>query len=203
MTFPRLFAATAALMLATSAEAQSITDGFKSLFGGGSSSEPATSAPGQPAPQAIDVTCPPVSVRSGASTYTVGLPGKPAAGLDIRYQATIGRTARECGLNGGVVTARIGIQGRVIAGPARAPNSVDIPIRVAVVSEGVSPKTIATKAYRVTVPMTPDGSEPFTYVAEDLAYPVPTGPDADNYVFYIGFDPQALGPEPRAKKQRR
>ena len=59
-------------------------------------------------------------MRAGAATYAVGLPGKEAAGMDLRYQATIGQTARDCTLSGGMVTARIGIQGRVIVGPAGA-----------------------------------------------------------------------------------
>jgi len=52
--------------------------------------------------------------------------------------------------------------------------------------------------------MTGDGSVPFTIVAEDMVYPVPSaGANADNYVFYIGFDPQALTPErPHAKKRK-
>jgi hypothetical protein len=38
---------------------------------------------------------------------------------------------------------------------------------------------------------------------EDLVYPAPPGAVGDTYVFYIGFDPQALKPEkpaPRKKK---
>ena len=80
-----------------------------------------------------------------------------------------------------------------------------MPIRVAGVAAGVGEKVIATKAYRTTVQMTEDGSVPFTLVAEDLVYPVPgPGSNPDAYVFYIGFDPQALGPEKgtRAKKKR-
>ena len=95
-------------------------------------------------------------------------PGKQPVGNDLRFQATISKMARECTVNGGVITARIGIQGRVIAGPAGAPSSVQVPIRVAVVQGGVSEKTIATKAYQTTVTMTEGGSEPFTLVAEDL-----------------------------------
>ena len=64
-------------------------------------------------------------------------PGKQAVGNDVRFQATITRTARECSINGGEITARIGIQGRVIAGPAGAPPSVQVPLRVAVVQGGV------------------------------------------------------------------
>ena len=187
------------------ASAQSLTDRFKGLFGG-KSDEPAP-APGA-APKAEedigDLTCPEVRVRAGASTYAVAAPGKQPVGNDLRFQATIGKTARECSLNGGVITARIGIQGRVIAGPAGAPSSVQVPLRVAVVQGGISEKTIATKAYQTTVSMTETGSEPFTLVAEDLVYPVPAPGTSDNYIFYIGFDPQALKPErpaPKKKKQ--
>lgn len=186
------------------AAAQSLTDRFKSLFGG-KSDEPAAPAPAAPTEQDVgDLTCPPVTVRAGAATYAVAAPGKEPVGNDLRFQATITRMARECTVNAGVITARIGIQGRVIAGPAGAPSSVQVPIRVAVVHGGVSEKTIATKAYQTTVNMTETGSEPFTLVAEDLTYPAPYGAVGDSYIFYIGFDPQALKPErpaPRRKRQ--
>ena len=190
------------------ASAQSITDRFKSLFGGSKSEEaaPAPTNPGAAAPQdAGDLTCPPVTVRAGASTYAVGVAGKEAVGNDLRFQATISKMARECSFNGGVITARIGIQGRVIAGPAGAPASVQVPIRVAVVQGGIAEKTIATKAYQTTVNMTETGSEPFTLVIEDLTYPAPAGGAGDSYIFYLGFDPQSLKPEraaPKKKKQQ-
>jgi hypothetical protein len=191
--------------LAQPASAQSITDRFKSLFGGGKSEEPAQGADAPKAEQDVgDLTCPDVRIRAGASTYAVGAPGKQPIGNDLRFQATITKTARECSLNGGTITARIGIQGRVIAGPAGAPSSVQVPLRVAVVQGGIGEKTIATKAYQTTVNMTETGSEPFTLVAEDLVYPVPPGATGDSYIFYIGFDPQALKPErpaPRAPRK--
>lgn len=193
-------------LLAVPASAQSIGDRFKSLFGG-KSDEPATAAPGAPVPEDTgDLTCPPVTVRAGASTYAVAAPGKQPVGNDLRFQVTITKMARECTVNGGVITARIGIQGRVIAGPAGAPSSIPIPIRVAVVQGGVSEKTIATKAYQTTVNLSEAGSDPFTMVAEDLVYPAPSGAVGDSYIFYIGFDPQALKPErpapaPKKKKQ--
>src|ERR1041384_6385569 len=191
--------------LAPPASAQSLTDRFTGLFGG-KSDEPAP-APGA-APKAEqdigDLTCPEVRVRAGASTYAVAAPGKQPVGNDLRFQATISKMARECTVNGGVITARIGIQGRVIAGPSGAPSSVQVPIRVAVVQGGVSEKTIATKAYQTTVTMTEGGSEPFTLVAEDLTYPAPPGAVGDSYIFYIGSDPQSFKPErpaPKKKKQ--
>jgi hypothetical protein len=189
-------------LLASPALAQSLTDRFKSLFGG-KSEEPAPGAP-QSAPEAqTDLTCPPVTIRAGASTYAVAAPGKQPVGNDLRFQATITRTARDCTLNGGEITARVGILGRVIAGPAGAPSSVEIPLRVAVVQGGVQEKTIATKAYRTTVTMSEEGSVPFSLVAEDLVYPVPPGAVGDSYIFYIGFDPQALKPEPKPRATRK
>ena len=185
--------------------AQSLTDRFKNLFGG-KSDEPAqpkpAPAPGQPATD-DDVDCPQVTVRAGASTYGVGATGKPAVGNDVRFQASITKMARECTRNGGDITVRVGIQGRVIAGPAGAPNSVEVPLRVAVVQGGVGEKVIASKAYRTTVEMSEGGSVPFTFVAEDLSYPVPSAATADSYIFYVGFDPQALAPEPKARGKKK
>ena len=197
--------------------AQSLSDRVKGWFGGGSSDQPAqgaqggtqdgkpAGAPGDglPSESQIAETCPPVSIRAGASTYLVAAPGKEAVGNDVRFQATITKTARDCTRNGTDITARIGIQGRVIAGPAGAPETVEIPIRVAVVQGGVNEKTIATKAYRTTVTMAEDGSVPFTLVADDLVYPIPSRAAGDSYIFYIGFDPQALTPEPKAATKRK
>ena len=177
----------------------SLRSRFSELFGSKSQ------AVGETAPPAVDneLGCPPVSIRAGASTFAVGAPGKEAVGNDLRYQATITRTARDCTQAGGQVTARIGILGRVIAGPAGIPPTVEIPLRVAVVQGGVQEKTIATKVYRTTVTMGDSGSVPFSLVAEDLVYPAPQGAAGDSYIFYIGFDPQALKPEPKAVARKK
>jgi hypothetical protein len=185
--------------LGSSDSGPSIGDRFGQLFG--SKSQAVGDAP--PAAEQNEVTCPTVAIRPGASTFAVGLPDKQASGSDLRYQATITRTARDCALSGGQVTARIGIQGRVIAGPAGAPASVDVPLRVAVVQDGVTPKTIFTKAYQTNVSINADSSVVFSLVAEDVVYPAPEGAAGDSYVFYIGFDPQALKPEPKPRVAKR
>ena len=177
----------------------SISSRFSQLFGSKSQ------AVGEAAPPPVDneVSCPPVTIRAGASTYAVGTPGKEAVGNDLRYQATISRTARDCTKTGDQITARIGILGRVIVGPAGAPQTVEIPLRVAVVQGGVQEKTIATKVFRTTVTMNDQNSEPFSLVAEDVVYPVPPGATGNSYIFYIGFDPQALTPERPARAARK
>ena len=76
--------------------------------------------------------------------------GEPSA-LDLRYQGSITRTARECHLNGSTMTMKVGIEGRIITGPAGGPGNVDVPMRIAVVQEGVTPKVVASKFGRETV----------------------------------------------------
>ncbi|MCR6733278.1 MAG: hypothetical protein NVV83_03920 [Afipia sp.] len=175
---------------------------FSQLFGSKSQEASTASAPSTQATENSDLTCPSVAIRFGASTLSVGLPGKPASGSDLRYQGTITRTARDCNLQGGQITARIGIMGRIIAGPAGAPPTVDVPMRVAVVQEGAPEKVIITKAFRTTVTMEGENTE-FSLVAEDVTYPTPTEAANDKYIFYVGFDPAALKPEPVARGRKK
>lgn len=183
-----------------------VSDRFSQLFGSGTpaSANANASLVGTPAggTGGISVTenCPGVAIREGAATYQVGTKGRDVASNDdLRFQATISRNARDCSMMGGQMNARIGIQGRVIAGPAGSPSTVTVPIRIAVVQEGVSPKTIASKLYQTTVDMAGQDTVPFSFVAEDVAFPTPSPDVIDSYVFYIGFDPDGGKPPPRAK----
>jgi hypothetical protein len=190
-----------AVLSATPAASQSLTDRFKSLFGGKSDQPPPPIVDNkEPAP---DLNCPPVGIRAGASTYAVAAPGKEAVGNDVRFQATITKTARECVKAGSEITARVGIQGRVIVGPAGAPASVEVPLRVAVVQGGVTEKVIATKAYRTNVEVGEQDSVPFSLVIDDIVYPEPSVGDVDKYIFYVGFDPQGVAPEAKPKAAKR
>lgn len=177
----------------------SFTDRFSQLFGGGQSSQPTGS--GASTANADVQDCPDVFIRNGTSTYSVGLPGRPASGADLRYQATITDEARECHVNGGQITASVGIRGRIIVGPAGAPASADVPLRIALVQEGTAPKTIFTKLYVTSVAVPSDQSNvPYSFVAEDIVYPVPAGDAGDSYVFYVGFDPTGARAQPAPRK---
>lgn len=184
----------------TSSSSSSLGDRFSQIFG--SKSQAVGEAP--PPPEDNEPTCPSVDIRAGASTLAVGLPGKPASGNDLRYQISVLRTARDCTLVGGEVHARVGIQGRIIVGPAGAPPAVIVPMRVALLQEGIQQKVIFSKAYQTTVNLAQgDGTTDFSFVAEDIAYPVPPAAAGDNYIFYVGFDPQALKPERPARRRHR
>jgi hypothetical protein len=146
--------------------------------------------------------CPSIQVRQGASTLTNSAnPAEPTA-MNLRYQVTIGTTARECRITAGnVVSIKVGMQGRVILGPeGGAPGSIDVPLRYAVVQEAIDSKVITTKLDRISVTIPPsDSNVLFTHVTEGLDFPMPKGGDIDSYVIYIGFDPAGLQ-EPKKPK---
>lgn len=177
-----------------------IGDRFSELFGA-RSQEAGTSRAQQ---QAEEPDCPGVDIRSGASTLSVSATGRAGAPGELRYQGTITRTARECAVSGGNVLAKVGVQGRIIVGPAGAPASIDVPLRIAVVQEGTQPKTVFSKFYRTAVALTPgENGASFAFVAEDITYPVPASNVAEAYVFYVGFDPDGAKGAPRQKASKK
>jgi hypothetical protein len=172
---------------------------FSGLFASNSTTATGTTAAGAPA----NFECPSVTIRAGASTLSVSANPTEESALNLRYQVGIGQTARECKLNGTIVTMRVGMQGRVILGPAGVPGQIDLPLRLAVVHEGPEPKTIVTKLNRVPVTIPPgDGNVPFTTIEEDLSFPMPRGGLIDEYVVYVGFDPQSAREPVRRRPDR-
>jgi hypothetical protein len=177
------------------AEIPTISERFDQLFGSGAKI-------GEPAVDGTEPDCPVVKIRAGASTYAVAPPGKQPIASELNYQATITRTARDCRRSGGQILARIGIEGRVISGPAGAPATIEVPVRIAVVQVGVQERVLSTKVYRTTVSMTDSGSSPFSLVGEDLTYNMPSSLTSDSFVFYVGFDPQALTPQAKSPRRK-
>jgi hypothetical protein len=189
--------------------------GTSSYFGGSpldlfSTSSKATtanaSAPGAPDAE-TDIECPDMKVRAGASTLTIGMNPKEAepSPLQVRYQGSITRMARECHVAGGVMSMKIGIEGRIITGPAGGPGTVDVPLRVAVVQEGVSPKTITSNFGKETVTVGGESDRVnFTHIDSNIAFPMPRPAGLiDNYVVYVGFDPLSLAPQKKAPPPRK
>jgi hypothetical protein len=177
----------------------SLTGSFASFF---ASSAPQPK-PGEAPQSTVVENCPIVEVRPGASTLPVAAKTEQATAQDLRYQLTFTQTARQCSIIGTMMRMRVGVQGRVVAGPAGAPTQVDVPLRYAVVREGVEPKTITTKFRRFPVALAPGAPNVlFTDIEEDLSFPIPSTVDLDAYVVYIGFDDQGDRTErrPPAKK---
>lgn len=147
--------------------------------------------------------CPPVDIRRGASTLQMTAPGSDNA-MAVRYQATFGQTARQCAEADGNLVIKVGVQGRIILGPAGASGDTKLPLRYALVKEGMEPETLWSKLYLVPVNIPPDDTNlSFTHVTEDMAVPMPPNKAYGNYVIYVGFDPKGAEEEKPQRKRRR
>jgi hypothetical protein len=181
---------------ASSSSSPSFTDRFTNFVTGG----PSTAMAQGDTPGQADLDCPAVQIRQGASTYDQSAQDNGSTALSLRFQASFVRFARECALRAGNVTMKVGVEGRVILGPAGTPGEVTLPVRLAVVREGLTPQTIWTKFYMVPVMLqASEGNATFTQVEEDMTFPMPPGNQFDQYVIYAGFDPQSAMPEPKKK----
>lgn len=186
----------------TSGTRTSFSDRMSAFFLG----NPAPAGTGMAGPTG-DVDCPTMDIRQGASTYSVAAPGQEANATSLRYQASIAKASRECAVLGATMTIKVGVQGRLLLGPAGGTGQVDVPMRLALVREGMQPKTVWTKFYRIPVTVPPDQTNvSFVHIEEDMTVPTPTAAELDDYVIYVGFDPAgSKEPEkraPRAKKPR-
>jgi hypothetical protein len=203
---PARLAAALAVLGTTLAACSSVTPSmpsFESLFGSGSRSAAANSNALAAYTPPANFECPSVAVRRGAATVSVSAnPAEPSA-LNLRYQFSLGDTARECKLVGSMVSMKVGVRGRIVLGPAGAPGQLDVPLRLAVVREGVEPRTITTKLQRIPVLIPPnDGNVSFSHVEEELTFPMPPGSEIDTYVVYVGFDPQGAEEMDKSRSPR-
>ncbi len=146
---------------------------------------------------ANQVTCPPATVRSGASAWQV-----PAAGGGLRAQGTLGNIARECTVVNGNMNIKVGIEGRVLLGEKGSPGAFSVPIRVALVAEGPNPKTIQTKFFTVPVQVPANETQAgFAVVEDGIVLPMPPKErldELDRYIIYVGFDSKG---EPAARSR--
>jgi hypothetical protein len=199
----------------TSSESGSVpfTDRISNLFGG--SSKPAETAPAAAATPAAttaaDIDCPRMDIRAGASTLLVNAGTGDADAMSLRYQGTFVRAARECRVQNGQLSIKIGVEGRLVIGPAGAEGPVTVPLRMALIRETLDNSTpIWSKLYMVGVTIPPQSSSvPFTEISDDLTIPLPDAAALEQMVIYIGFDPSGAAAEPRkrapkaaAKKRR-
>lgn len=161
----------------------SFTSRVKSLFAGNSGSLNSAVA--------TDIDCPPVEYRQGAATWAVNGPAAENSAMSMRYQASFTQTARECLVSDTSLTIKVGVEGRLVLGPAGSPGTINVPLRYALVREGLHPKTLWTRLF--TLPVTVPANElnvPWMHVQEEMTVPRPSSQELAAYVIYVGFDPQ-------------
>jgi hypothetical protein len=154
-----------------------------------------------------DLECPYIEIRQGASTLTINGSGENAA-MSLKYQGTFVRAARQCSVAAGQMTMRVGVEGRIILGPAGAPGQLDVPLRIAVVDQSpAGMKPIVTKLIHIPVAIQSATDNPtFAHVEDGLTFPLPSAAVLEHYIVYIGFDPlaaQSQDKHPKPKPKRR
>jgi hypothetical protein len=192
---------------AAPAGSPSFKDRVADFFSSKSDKTPQPVANAQP-----DVECPFIDIRQGASTLVVPPPPPDGSNeaMALKYQGSFVRAARECSVVNGQMVMKVGIQGRVIVGPAGGPGHVDVPLRIAVVdAPSSSTKVITTKLIQIPVDIGNENGATFSHIEEGLTFPLPTpSSELGNYVVYIGFDQfsaqqSAPKPAPPAKGKRK
>jgi hypothetical protein len=153
-----------------------------------------------------DVECPYINIREGASTLTVNAAGdygsNESSAMALRYQGTFVRAARQCSVVANEMTIKVGVEGRIILGPAGGPGQVDVPLRIAVVDESpAGSKAIVTRLIHIPVMVQSASDNPaFAHVEDGLTFPLPPSSIAlARYIVYIGFDPLAVQNEQKPK----
>jgi hypothetical protein len=176
----------------------SLKDKIASFFSGATQKDPQPVANAQ-----SDVECPFLDIRQGASTLTFPPPSPDGSNeaMSLKYQGIFVRAARDCAVVSGQMVMRVGVQGRIIVGPAGGAGHIEVPVRIAVVSAPLTaPKTVVTKLIRIPVTIgTTDDNVDFTHIEEGLSFPVPSS-GGDPYIVYIGFDPLGAAAQDQAKK---
>lgn len=181
-----------------------------SLFGSGASSEPvaSTQAAGQTVAQAQsqsgqprELVCPYVDVREGAAAHRV-YAGQPS-NATVRYQFSMGDIARECRVAGNQMILKIGVEGRVLLGPAGSPGSFTVPVTIAVRDEATR-QFVANRSYKVPANV-PQGAAntSFAVVADEIAVPLKSLAGNEDYQVFVGFDGASSASGSQQARRRR
>jgi hypothetical protein len=175
-----------------------LNERFSSLF---ATSSPAASSQAAAETALAETDCPALDIRQGASTLIINAPSSEPSAMTVRYQTSFTRAARECSVIGRSMSMKIGVQGRIIVGPAGGPGKLDVPLRIALVHEGPQPKTITTKLQRIPVTIS-EGQRnvAFTHIEEGFSFALPPRGELQSYIVYIGFDPIGATQEDRRRR---
>jgi len=130
----------------------------------------------------LEAFCPPVRVRQGTAAlnrYTRGGDGDPSK---LSFQASLGETTRACSRADGNLTINVASAGRVVAGPAGAPGSVVLPIRI-VVTRG--DEVLYSQLQKLDVAINQQQATQFVFKDPNVVIPIPA---ERNVMVQLGFD---------------
>lgn len=131
-----------------------------------------------------NVYCPKIEIRRGTQSFNVYAEGLENDPLGLSYQARIEKVARECRIENGQLTMRIGISGKVLSGPKGGAQTINLPVRIAVVR--FQDAVLSSEIYPVVAQISEfDRTPPFVNVV-NVTVDNPGG--ERNLLVYVGFD---------------
>ena len=146
-------------------------------------------------------SCPEVVVLEGTAAQRVFAGAESSENL--RYQSSIGDVARECYVQGNQLTIKVGIEGRVLLGPAGSPGNFTVPIRIAVLSEKTQ-EPVTSKIYRIPATIAPGQSATnFSFLVEPLVVPNVSDHSDDDYNIKLGIDAGGAGGAEKVSRRRK
>ncbi len=145
------------------------------------------SAPRQPSPT-DQVLCPDISILDGTADDRAYGSGTDQSNANLRYQFSINDIARDCSVQSGQMSLKVGVAGKVLLGPVGAPGNFTASIRIAIIRRA-NEEPVVSKLYQVPTSI-PGGSTdaPFTLVADDLAIPYSYANAQHDFEIKVGFD---------------
>jgi hypothetical protein len=186
---PRILLATLAVSLLGACSGASENEGIGGTFGNllafNSTKAPAPVQPGATAPPQ-NLICPSIEVKEGGAAQRVYAGGQDSR--NVRYQFSLGELARECRVVGNQLILKVGVEGKVLLGPAGAPSSFTVPITVAVKKDGAD-KPVTLRSYKANASIAAGQSQSsFAVVTEEIAVPFINEAANEDYEIVVSID---------------
>ena len=139
-----------------------------------------------------DINCPEVDIAAGGAALRVGGPENAS----VRYQFSIGDTARQCDPAGpGQAALKVGVAGQVVIGPAGAAGTFNAPVKITVTRQGDN-SPVFSQTYRVEATTDGVAAGTFRIVTDPISLPMQTLQLADVYTITVGFEGGTSGRSP-------
>jgi hypothetical protein len=135
--------------------------------------------------------CPRFQVWPREGYVTIYEQGRVGDGLAVMHRGEITKTARECHIEPGQVSVKVGFSGRVLLGPKGASGRVSLPLNV-FVTDAKRAKVVTDKV-KVDVDVALDRPIGYFSMVRTLTFSIPEGTRPGEYEVYVGFDRGTAG----------
>jgi hypothetical protein len=130
--------------------------------------------------------CPRFQVWSRDGYVTVYEQGRVGDALAVMHRGEITKTARECNIEPGRVTVKVGFSGRVLLGQKGKSGHVSLPATVFVAD--AKRQKISTEKVRVDVDVALDNPIGYFSIVRSMTFNIPEGSRPGEFEVYVGFD---------------